>query len=122
GKCWAVRTRTRKRRHPSRRGTTLKGVEMGWLNRLFGSKSAVDLRSDDERAIQRRAQARFTGADEATAQGLSKLATGPMESWEADRAEMRRIGEALNTRGGIQLMKAVCYRVGAICGKSRLVE
>ncbi len=105
---------------------------MSWLKKLLGGKQddgdksrtpgVVDLRSGEERQMEKDARKAMKEEDEAFAQKLSRLATGSMEHWESDRAEIRRIGEQLSQNGGLDRMKRVCYRVGAICGRSRVIE
>ena len=87
-----------------------------------GSGLGIDLRDDEELEIERKAKKPLRGDDESLAKRLCNLLSQSKAYEDTPYKEIRRIGEQLNSRGGLARMKMVCYRVGALGGKARLLE
>ena|ERR1022692_4900834 len=104
---------------------------MGWLKTLFGNSerpasdynpAVVDLRSPEERQMERGANRPLSGADESAARNLCRLAGESQQMGDAKFDEMKHIGEQLYARGGHALMQRVCYRVRALGGSHTYVS
>jgi len=93
------------------------------------SRPVIDLRSSAEIQMQRDAQTPASDDDESLAHQLLQLDRRADAEYESNKdafnhtqAEVHRIGELLNQRGGEDKMKKVLYRVQALSGHTRWIE
>lgn len=85
----------------------------------------LDLRSEDEKQIEREAQMDLGGEDEQFARRLCSLqyqrdARG--NTTPTAHAEIRKIGEYLGANGGDKRMRRIAYRVQTLGGSARELE
>jgi len=111
---------------------------MGFLRRLFGRKrpagedllsgmKVIDFRSDEERQIEREAEAGLSLGPEVDSlvaelieigrsDGFLSMQAGGKFNKNHKHIRAREVGTRLNEIGGMKLMQATGYRVGATLG------
>jgi len=91
------------------------------INPLTGNP-ILDLVPQSEREDSVRAQRSLGSDDEAHARRLCKLLADLQSHNDPEYAEIRRIGEELNQKGGFERMRLVCLRVRALGGRAGALE
>lgn len=94
---------------------------LGIISRLtgkFDDPTAMDWRSDGEKAIAYRAQRALDGDYEKVARRLVML----LADGEANSAEIREIGAQLCSQGGPDHMRMIAYRANSLGIHIRLIE
>lgn len=93
------------------------------------TSNVVDLRSNQERALERKARSSLRGKDEEIAHRLLTLTQQANDVYYTDKeaynrmfSEIKSIGEDLCSNGGDKRMKRVAYRVSALGGSARELE
>jgi len=110
---------TNRQKYPPGTMIMLSGEDLKRFNETgeLPNREVVDLRDPFERMLEKQSGTPLPPNLEVIAQKAAKLAKqgGKMD-------ELKKIGEDLNRRGGIHLMKSVIYRIGYLGASMRTVE